>query len=296
LTLLLAAFAIACKPAAEAPRRPAGALDLDAARRYVVELVNHDRALQDLPPVELDETASAAGQEHAADMVTHGYTAHWGSDGSVPEDRYTRADGTHFVQENAACFFDGQGREIERDAHYPPALLEAIEAAFIGEKPPHDGHRLNILKLRHNRLGVGIVKPVGVDQPCLAQEFIDDYGDYSALPRRAKIGQSIHVSGTVEAPAEFLGVGISRIEPAHPLNAKQLNETSTYRQPEPHVLYFPKGYKTPKPVSVSGRSFEIDVPLSEHGRVGRYGVSIWAKFPETGDEAVPISQRTIEVR
>jgi hypothetical protein len=271
-------------------------LDLEAARRYVVELINHDRALHDLPPVELDDDANAAGQDHAEDMLTHGYTAHWGADGSVPEERYTRAGGADFVSENAACFFDGQKRPVETGARFDPKLVEGIEAAFIGEKPPNDGHRLNILKLRHNRVGIGIAKTQGLAQPCLTEEFVDRYGEFDALPKKAKLGQTLRIAGSVSAPAEFAGVGLSRIEPAHPLSVQQLNETSTYRQPEPYVLYFPEGFKTPKPVTVSGRSFEISVPLSDGHTAGRYGVSIWARFPETGDEAVPISQRTIDVR
>lgn len=283
-------------PGASGPvSRPAGPLTLDEARKYVLALVNHDRAEQGLDPVELDDVANKAGQRHAEDMAERGYTAHWGSDGSVPEQRYTEAGGTDMVQENAACFFDGQKRQLDPSPMFDAVALEKIESAFINETPPNDGHRKNILKGTHNKLGVGLAKPVGIDQPCMSQEFVDHYGDYDGLPRRARVGQTIRVAGTLDKPVDFGGIGIARIEPMKAMSAAKLNSTSLYTVPEPFALYFPAGYKTPKPVQVSGRSFKIQVPLDDHRRPGRYEVSVWGRYP--GDDAlVIVSLRTITVQ
>ncbi len=281
--------------ASEPVERPAGPLGLDEARKYVLALVNRDRAAQGLDPVELDDIANRAGQRHAEDMSEHGYTAHWGSDGSVPEQRYTEAGGSDMVQENAACFFDGQKRKLDPAPMFDPIALEKIERAFINETPPNDGHRKNILKATHNKLGVGLAKPEGIDQPCMSQEFVDHYGDYEALPRRAHVGQSVHVAGTLDKPVDFGGIGIARIAPMKPMSAAKLNSTSLYTVPEPFALYFPAGYKTPKPVQVSGRSFKIDVPLDDHRQPGRFEVSIWGRYP--GDDAlVIVSLRTVTVK
>jgi len=274
--------------------RPGGPVGLEEARRYVLSLVNRDRAEEGLEPVERDETAERAGQRHVEDMVRVGFTAHWGSDGSVPEQRYTEAGGVHFVQENAACFFDGEPRELDPNPLFDPAALEQIESAFIHEQPPNDGHRKNILKKWHNFLGVGLAKPVGVDQPCMAQEFVDQYGDYDGLPREAKLGQTLTVAGSVSKPAEFGGVGLARVPPAKPLDAKHLNSTSTYPVPEPYVVYFPEGFKTPKPVKISGDRFSIDVAPNQGGP-GRYQVSVWGRYPGN-DAFVMVSLRTVDVR
>ncbi len=270
-------------------------MHLDDARRYVLALVNRDRAAEGLSPVELDTAASQAGQQHVDDMAGHGFTAHWGTDGSVPEQRYTEAGGTDMVQENAACFFDGQKRELDPDPVFDPVALEKIEAAFMSEVPPNDGHRKNILKPVHNRLGVGLAKPTNVDQPCMAQEFVDDYGNYGELPRQAPVGKQVEVSGEIDKPVEFGGVGIARVAPAAPMTAAQLNQTSIYAVPEPYVLFFPAGFKTPKPVSVKGNHFSIDVALDEHHRAGRYEVSVWGKYPGS-DALVMVSLRTVTVR
>ncbi|HEX3594239.1 MAG TPA: CAP domain-containing protein [Polyangiaceae bacterium] len=259
--------------------RPAGPLDQKQAEQYVLALVNHDRKDAGLSPVAWDETAAVAGRRHADDMAHHGYTAHWGTDGSVPEQRYTEAGGTHLSFENAACFFDGTARELEHAARYDAVELEKIETAFMAETPPNDGHRQNILKPHHTKFGVGLSLPVGLKQPCMSQEFVDDYGTYAALPRRVHVGQTVTVQGEVAAPVKFAAVGIARIDRATPLTVEHLNKTYTYPMPAPFVLYSPPGFKTPKPVKLDGNRFTIDVPLSDHGQAGRYEVSIWGTFP-----------------
>ena len=275
--------------------RPVGPLDRKQAEQYVLALVNHDRRQAGLSDVAWDDTAAAAGRRHAEDMARHGYTAHWGTDGSVPEQRYTEAGGADLVFENAACFFDGTTREIDAAPKYDPVELEKIETAFMAETPPNDGHRQNILKPRHTHFGVGLAVPTGLHQPCMSQEFVDEYGNYSALPRRAHVGQDVTVSGDVTAPAKFGAIGVARIDRATPLGVEHLNKTYTYPMPAPFVLYSPPGYKTPKPVQVHGTHFSIEVPLSDHGQPGRYEVSVWATFPGSSQLGM-VSLRVVDVQ
>jgi uncharacterized protein YkwD len=273
-----------------------GTLNVEQARRYVLTLVNRDRAANGLPAVALDETASRAGQRHAEDMAREGYTAHWGSDGSVPEERYSDAGGTDFVQENAGCLADGEKRELDTAPHFEARELERVEHAFMDEKPPRDGHRKNILKPGHTAFGVGVAKPKGVSLACLSQEFVDDYGDYAALPKSTSAGVTLHIEGDVKGPVAFGGVGIGRIDPAKPLSAAHLNETYVYAVPAPTDLYFPKGFVTKKPVDVHGKHFKIDVPLGKATEPGRYEVSIWGKFPGAREQLDMISLRIVNAR
>jgi hypothetical protein len=271
-------------------------MNLEQARRYVLALVNRDRAEHGLPAVVMDDAANRAGQRHAEDMARVGYTAHWGSDGSVPEQRYSEAGGTDFVQENAGCLADGKLRKLDAAPRFEAAELERVQRAFMDEKPPHDGHRRNILKPSHTGFGVGVAKPSGVALACLSQEFVDDYGDYAALPKSARAGDTLSISGDVKGAVVFGGVGIGRIEPATPLTAAYLNTTSSYAIPSPSELYFPKGFVTKKPVEVNGKHFRIEVPLGKRGQPGRYQVSIWAKFPGAGQKLDMVSLRVIDVR
>jgi uncharacterized protein YkwD len=293
--------ALACShPAGNAPApaaspRPDGPAEIDEACRYVLTLINRDRQAEGLEPVELDAIASAGAQRHARDMASHGFTAHWGSDGSVPEQRYTEAGGTDMVQENVACLFDGVPRDLDPSPRFDPALLEQLQRMFMDEVPPNDGHRRNILKPGHHRVGIGLAQPAAVNQPCLAQEFVDDWGDFSELPREASRSVNLHVSGELKKPILFGGVGLGRIDLAAPKTAKELNATSSYRIPQPETLYFPPGFKTPKPVKVDGQAFSIDIGLGPKPRAGRYELSIWGK--EQGkSELFMVSLRTIVVK
>src|SRR6188768_1696601 len=273
---------------------PKAPMNVEQARRYVLALVNHDRAEHGLAPVVMDDAASRAGQRHADDMARFGYTAHWGSDGSVPEQRYSEAGGSDFVQENAGCLADGKVRKLDAAPRFTAAELERVERAFMDEKPPRDGHRRNILKASHTGFGVGIAKPSGVGLACLSQEFVDDYGDYAALPKSAHAGDMLSIAGEVKGAVAFGGVGIGRIDRAEPLSAAYLNTTYTYAVPSPSELYFPKGFVTKKPVEVNGKHFRIDVPLGKRGQAGRYEVSIWGKFPGQGKQLDMVSLRVID--
>lgn len=275
--------------------RPAAPAALDEASAYMLTLINRDREAHGLAPVEHDPIASIGAQRQADDMAKHGYTAHWGTDGSVPEQRYTEAGGTDFVQENVACLFDGVPRDLDANPRFDPEKLEQLQKMFMDEVPPNDGHRRNILKPEHHRVGIGLSQPAAVNQPCLAQEFVDDWGDYSELPREAPRSVNLHIAGSIREPLRFGGVGIGRIELPKPKAAKELNATSVYRIPSPEILYFPPGFKTPKPVLVDGQAFSIDVGLGPKPEPGRYEVSIWAKQPKS-NELFMVSLRTIMVK
>lgn len=271
-----------------------GLLTRAEAQKYVLELVNRDRAAHKLPPVKWDGIAAEAGMRHAADMAKLGFTGHWGSDGSVPEVRYTQAGGEGFVMENAGCFGDAEARELEADPRFTRESLERVQATFMAEKPPADGHKRNILTAAHTSLGVGLAKAKGVDVACMAQEFVQDYGRYDAIPRKAKVGDTVHIAGEVRSPATIAGVGLSRVDPGKPRKPEELLRMGGYPIPAPFVTYFPKGFKTPKPLEVTGNRFSIDVPLSDQGRPGLYGVSVWATFPGS-KELRMISLRTVSV-
>jgi uncharacterized protein YkwD len=274
---------------------PAGPMTRKDAERYILSLINQDRKAAGLNPVVWDETAAEAGRRHAADMATHGFTAHLGTDGSVPEQRYTEAGGQDLSMENAGCFGDGKTRALNPDARFTAKGLEEVEKAFIGEKPPSDGHRRNILAPAHTAVGVGLAQPVGVDSPCMAQEFVDHYGAYGSLPKKAAVGAKLHLTGKLESPATVAGVGLSRIDKPRPVKVADLTKPRSYPIPKPYVMYFPAQFKTPIPIQVApDGSFSIDVPLSDGGKAGRYGVSVWATLGSSKELAM-VSLRTIDV-
>jgi hypothetical protein len=266
----------------------------------MVELINRDRASMGLAPVELDEgAASKAGQAHAEDMAKNGYLGHWGSDGSVPEQRYTEAGGADMVLENASCFTDEQHRTLDPVARVDAKNVEQAEDMFFHEQPPHDGHRKNILKPFHKRVGIGVAQPVAtateIPVPCFSQEFVDPFGTYAAAPRSLKVGDTLHVEGAVAAPASFAGVGLARVDAPKPVPVAELNRRRSYPVPAPYQMYWPPGFQTPIPVRVTGQRFAVDLPVSDGGKPGMYELSVWGTVPGTKD-LVMVSLRTIQVR
>lgn len=285
---------------------PEGPMDLVTAKRYLLGIVNRDRAAHGLDAVVWDEAAARAAQAHAEDMTEGGFTAHIGSDGSVPEMRYTAAGGEGFVMENVGCVADGEARPAARNPKFSAASIERVQKAFMDEVPPHDGHRKNILMASHVGLGLGLAQPEGFDIACMAQEFVDHYGTYDRLPETAKVGDEVKVEGKLDASMEFGGIGVARIDTPTSKTSKQLLRTGGYPIPKPYVTYFPEGYKTPIPVKLDGRSFEITVPLDDRGRPGVYEISVWAskaskststpkKPASTSKEMTMVSLRTIRV-
>jgi hypothetical protein len=266
----------------------------------MLQLINRDRASMGLGPVELDEgPPTKGGQAHAEDMAKNGYLGHWGSDGSVPEQRYTEAGGADMVMENASCFTDEQRRTLDAQAMVDVKNLDQAEDMFFHEQPPNDGHRKNILKPWHKRVGIGIAQPQAtpteIPVPCIAQEFVDPYGAYTAVPASMRVGDTLHVEGTITTPATFAGVGLARVDAPRPLTVSELNRRRSYPVPAPYQMYWPPGFQTPIPIQVSGNRFAVNLPLSDGGRAGMYEVSVWASVPGTRDLTM-VSLRTIQAR
>jgi uncharacterized protein YkwD len=300
----LAPGVAAAEPVAGAPPAPAlapaGKLTLAQARRYMLQLINRDRATQGLPPVVLDDgAAQRSGQGHAEDMAKNAYLGHWGTDGSVPEQRFTEAGGSDMVMENASCFTDEKKRELDAAPGIDPKNVEQTEDMFFHEVPPHDGHRKNILKAWHKSVGIGVAQPVAtpteIPVPCFSQEFVDDYGTYAPLPPRVRVGDTLHVEGTIASPATFAGVGLARVDAPKPVPVPELNKRRSYPVPTPYQMYWPPGFQTPIPVKVSGAHFSIDVPVSDGGKAGLYELSVWATVPGTADLTM-VGLRTFTAR
>jgi uncharacterized protein YkwD len=293
------AEAVRASPTAKDVQRPTHLLTVAEARRYMVSLVNRDRASQGLGPVELDEgPPTAAGQAHADDMVRLGYLGHWGSDGSVPEQRHTEAGGADMVLENALCFTDEIKRVPNPKPLVDPKEIERAESQFFDEVPPNDGHRRNILRPAHTRVGIGVAQSTETAKelavPCFTQEFVDGYGVYTPLPRTAKVGATVHVEATLEGGARPTGIGVARVSPPKPISASELNRRRSYPVPKPYQMYWGPGFVTPLVARISGSKIALDVPLSDKKQPGLYEVSVWGKLG-TSEEQTMLSLRTIVV-
>ncbi len=284
-------------------------LDLAAARRYLVRRVNADRSKFQLPPVLLDDgPATIAAQRHAEDLCRHGFLGHWGSDGSVPEQRYSEAGGADMILENALGVVDEKSRKLQEKVAISGAELARAESLFFDELPPHDGHRKNILTATHTHVGVGIAiteAPGELGAPCIVQEFIDRAGTFAPLPAVLRAGEGLNLEGTIASPLIVGGFGLAFLPSPLPLPVAEANRRRSYAVPAPTVQFWPKGFRTPLPVALEavagGTRATLQVPAAmiPHGETpkqpGLLEISVWAR---AADEETyrRISLRTIPFR
>ena len=120
---------------------------LPQARRYLLDLINRDRAALGKRPVELDEVASTMGQAQAEEMVKQGGMSHADRAGRLPVQRYTECGGKDRVRENVVVCRVRTKLENEIAVDPSPTFLreelDEIEAAYLNQVAPNDGHRQN---------------------------------------------------------------------------------------------------------------------------------------------------------
>lgn len=268
-------------------------MSLREARAYLVELINRDRAGAGLQPVALDIAASQSSQLHTEDMVTFGFHGHWDLNGTKPDLRYTEAGGTDFAAENASFFFEQLGlpAALIPDAVWTPGEVEEAETGFMNSP----GHRANILRPEHNKVGLGLSKGQGPNlvHRAVVQQFVNDYGEMDLIPLQAPVGQVIRVSGAFNPPYTIRSVSVGREELPRSMTIDEVNAMGAYSAPQPYVNYWPPRFVTPIPIQVQGNSFSIEFPLDDAGQEGLYYITIRANGPS--GESILASQRTVRV-
>ncbi len=159
-------------------------------RQHVLKLINRDRELYGLPPVELDVEISVAADEYCKRQIANGTTGHFTTDGVAPYMRYSLAGGNDGTSENAAAwsanytFTDRALYEMSRRS----------EDAMMAETPPHDGHKKAILDPFATHVGIGLAWEKGEFR--LVHVFLRRHIQWSRpFPRAASLGEEITGTG-----------------------------------------------------------------------------------------------------
>ncbi len=155
--LLLAAliFAWLCSGAAAADPKPA--LDADAARQ-LFDLVNQERARENLPALEWDDRLAEAAGKHSLQMARRNQLSHKFDDEPTVLQRLADA-GLHFDRDGENVAFD-----------------DTVEGAHQGlmHSPPH---RANILSPDFTAVGIAVAH--GGNVIYVTQDFIRRLGEYT---------------------------------------------------------------------------------------------------------------------
>lgn len=239
--------------------------------------INADRDRNGLLNVELDALASSAADEHCREMLENGYLSHWSMDGLKPYMRYSMAGGLDAVAENLVAH---NQRAIPSDEASLLVLFDRFEDGFMGERPPDDGHRRNILAPEHTHVGIGFA--IGDSAIYLAQEFVNRYVKLSPFPMASSLANSYEVKGELLLPETRLyGISIYYEPIPRRMSQAELNATRNYDLPDdPLVLrpQAPPGYSYENgevgEVEITGLSFRA--PMSFYKKKpGVYTVGVW---------------------
>ncbi len=208
-------------------------LTLEEARNFMVTLINQDRAKYKLKPLSLDLTASLAGQKHTDEMAVSKYMAHWDLNGKKPSQRYTECGGTHAVSENLAYSGHNVGNFILDNSMISASEIQKLHELFMKEIPPNDGHRQQILTPEHNKVGIGISRARtkgGHMNVCLAQEFLNCYGQYEKIPLVLAPGKSFILQGKLAPEFTLYDIRISWEPLPKQMSVEDLKATHLYSE------------------------------------------------------------------
>lgn len=121
--------------------------------KRMLEMINEERAKENLPPLKADPEQTRVARAHSRDMFARGYFAHQNPDGKSPFDR----------MREAGVRFTAAGENL--------ALAQTLEIAHrnLMNSP---GHRANIMSPAFGRVGIGIMDG-GFYGLMISQEFRD---------------------------------------------------------------------------------------------------------------------------
>ena len=264
-------------------------------RANLLQMVNEERVVAQVPPLAMDELATQIATKHAVEMAVDEYASHWGRDGRKPYHRYSFAGGTEATQENVSAADNTWSRktsDLKQDTAY-------LHVRLYQEQPPNDGHRRAILAPQHTHVGFGLA----VEQLRLrmVELFVARYLEVERMPRKAKPGEQL----TFAARMPKSGYYFNHIEVFYEPLPKP-PELSWLRQPRPYELPHESKVlrpKVPPPFMYADRQPGV-IDVSVDGRIstkiklfrnepGIYTIVAWLKKGTSG-KAFPATEVCIE--
>ncbi|MFL6246575.1 MAG: CAP domain-containing protein [Thermoanaerobaculia bacterium] len=276
-------------------------------REHVLKLINRDRKLYNLPPVQLDLEASAIGDDYCRRQIQNHTNGHFTTDGLAPYMRYSFAGGNDGVSENAAAW--SANYTFTERALYE--MARRSEDAMMAESAPDDGHKRTILDPHATHVGIGLAWDRSEFR--LVHEFVRRYVRWTRpLPRRAHVGETVLVAGQPIAGASIEAISVHHEPAPEVMPVHVANALSNYSLPKKRKDYFPRlkqeytrrangtieiirreypgGHRGDFAVAKDG-SFAFDVPFTQGP--GVYTVVVWVR---RDGAQLPVSASNVSIR
>ena len=276
-------------------------------REHVLKLINRDRKLYNLPPVQLDLEASAIGDDYCRRQINNKTNGHFTTDGLAPYMRYSFAGGNDGVSENAAAW--SANYTFSERALYE--MSRRSQDAMMSEMAPNDGHKRTILDPHATHVGIGLAWEGAEFR--LVHEFIRRYVRWTRpLPRRARAGETVQIAGQPLAGASIEAISVHFERAPETMPAHVANALTSYSLPSKRKDYFPRlkqeyrrhpngtleivrreypgGHRGDFTVAKDG-AFSFDIPFTQGA--GIYTVVVWVR--RDGIE-LPVSASNVSIR
>ncbi len=248
-------------------------------RKKVFEMINEERDVAKVQPVEMDDLATEVATKHAVDLATKEFIGHWGSDGLKPYHRYSAAGGTHATEENVSAAdgtWSNKAKDLKQDTAY-------LHVRMYQEKPPNDGHRRTILAPQHTHVGIGLA--VQDLRLRLVELFVAKYVEVKPIKREAKPNAQISFSGKIVRPGYLFNNIEVFYEPLPtPPELEWLRQPRSYALPNESRVLRPRVQPpftyTDGTVGIvevfADRSFQTPVSLYK-SKPGIYTIVVWLR-------------------
>lgn len=276
-------------------------------RAHILKLINRDRAIYNLPPVQLDLEASAMGDEYCRVQIRNGTNGHFTTDGLAPYMRYSFAGGNDGVTENAAAW--SANYAFTERALYE--MSRRSQDAMMAESAPNDGHKRAILDPHATHVGIGLAWERSEFR--LVHEFIRRYVRWTRpLPRNARAGDHVIVAGEPISGAAIEAISVHFEPVPETMPAHVANALTNYSLPKQRKDYFPRlkqeytrrpngtieivrreyqnGHRGDFPIGNDG-AFSFAIPFTQGP--GIYTVVVWVRREGA---SMPVSASNVSIR
>jgi len=216
-------------------------IDAAQAGQLLLGLVNDARDKWGEGALAWDELAAQTARQHAEEMAQQHYVNHYSLGGLKCEARYNALGGMDQIAENIAYY------EINYPVYVTPQLVTRMHQHWMESA----SHSANVLDPAHTQLGCAFVvtREKGHSYVAGVVEFINHYGDYNRLPAQAAPGDTLHLSGTLDAPPPrgggratllYAGLGSEDLPFARDV-AYQMSHIGGYSPPQVALALLPSG-------------------------------------------------------
>jgi hypothetical protein len=203
---------------------------------FALEMINFERDRRALGKLDQNPLVQKLADEHVKDLVDRNLVSHNNVKGENPDRRYTMLGGQDAVNENLLVL---PVTEIGTTHMCKAAVAKVLKQMFIQQD-----EREALLAPEASHLGFSMERMNDGARIIACSEIMTSRGEINSLPKTARLGDKVEVSGVVQAPYQFDRIsvaweGVSDLSPQE----ENSDEPLPYFPPLDFVAYKEKSEK-----------------------------------------------------